>query len=101
MVRKQNDVAAFDALASAQLLSVDIEGQSVLLLRDDGTVCCIEGTYPHAGGGRSLKVCAAATASSVLGTKPRFLRGQARSWNLRPWTLSRVTGRGSKMGEYS
>lgn len=50
MAQQEHDVAAFDALAPGQMQSVDIEGQPVLLFRDDQTVCAVGGTCPHAGG---------------------------------------------------
>lgn len=50
MAQQEHDVAAFDALAPGQMQSVDIDGQPVLLFRDDQTVCAVGGTCPHAGG---------------------------------------------------
>ena len=50
MAREEHDVTAFDSLAPGQMQSIDIEGQPVLLFRDDHTVCAIGGTCPHAGG---------------------------------------------------
>ena len=50
---------------------------------------------------RLRKAYSAAIASSVPGTRPRFLRGQARFWSLQQWTRSRAIRRGSRMDVYS
>ena len=50
MAQQEHDVAAFNSLAPGQMQSIDVEGQPVLLFRDDHTVCAIGGTCPHAGG---------------------------------------------------
>jgi nitrite reductase/ring-hydroxylating ferredoxin subunit len=50
MVQQEHRVAEFEALAPGQMQSVDIEGQTVLLIRDGEGVYCFGGTCPHAGG---------------------------------------------------
>jgi apoptosis-inducing factor 3 len=51
MTQHEHDVtAALDAIEPGQMRAVEIEGQSVLLVRDGETVHALGATCPHAGG---------------------------------------------------
>lgn len=50
MSRHEHDAIALDAIAAGQMCVVDIDGRSVLLVRDREAVHAVGATCPHAGG---------------------------------------------------
>jgi apoptosis-inducing factor 3 len=50
MAQQEHDVTALDAMEGGQMRAVEIEGQSVLLVRDGESVRALGATCPHAGG---------------------------------------------------
>ena len=50
MAQHEHDVTALDAIEAGQMRAVEIEGQSVLLVRDGESVHALGATCPHAGG---------------------------------------------------
>ena len=50
MAQHEHNVTALDALEAGQMRAVEIEGQSVLLVRDGENVHALGATCPHAGG---------------------------------------------------
>ncbi len=50
MAQQEHNVTALDAIEAGQMRAVEIEGQSVLLVRDGESVHALGATCPHAGG---------------------------------------------------
>ncbi|HUB48115.1 MAG TPA: Rieske 2Fe-2S domain-containing protein [Acetobacteraceae bacterium] len=50
MAEQEHDVAAFEAITPGDMQTIEIEGQTILLVRDNEIVHALGATCPHAGG---------------------------------------------------